>query len=87
MPAVPVFLFPTSDFFAGLIAIFVRHMKIALQNGQFGSGRKCDIAYQNDRIVAWRLREDSVCALDTVKNRVSRHIDLGKEFEYDLCVH
>jgi hypothetical protein len=86
VPAVPVFLLPTSDLFAGLIAIFVRHVEIALQDSQFESSRKCGFAYQNDRIVAWRLRKNCVCALNTVKDRVSCHIDLGEELEYDLCV-
>ena len=31
VPAMPVLLFPTSDLFAGLIAIFVRHVEIALE--------------------------------------------------------
>ncbi|KAI7288106.1 hypothetical protein KC345_g305 [Hortaea werneckii] len=63
-----VLLLPLSDFLAGLVAVFVGHVKIA----------------QYDRIVTIWLREDLLCALDAIKHRVDLNVHLCQEFEDNL---
>jgi hypothetical protein len=77
MAAMPVFLFPPSYLFTGLISIFVRHVKITLRDVRTFNNKDYTQAYQDNRIVANRFGENGVGTLNTIQHCLSLYRYFG----------
>lgn len=80
-----VLLLPLTDLPASLVAVLVRHVKIALRFVLVVLViKQPERAYQNDGIISVRIGKHLFGALDTIQDCVDLNVNLAEEFKQDL---